>query len=112
MRLPCHASIQLLILPHLEDDPTFQVQPANLATQRVSVFSTGPVWIGESKVTPAVAAFGATHLAFLFVSQFGGQISVTHVRVLLGSGVALGLGIQAHMSATVVVTFGVAALRR
>jgi hypothetical protein len=35
---------------------------------------------------------------FAFVRQLGGQISVAHVRLLLGSGVALALRIQAHTS--------------
>jgi Flp pilus assembly pilin Flp len=68
-----------------------------ISARRASA-SSRSVIIAEIAVAPAVAAFSATHLAFLFVSQLGGQISVAHVRVLLGSGVALSLGIQAHRS--------------
>jgi hypothetical protein len=69
---------------------------SNLRISARSVFPIASGWIGESEVAPAVAAFSATHLAFLFASQFGGQISVAHVRVPFGSGVALGPRIESH----------------
>ena len=85
-------SIELSLLPHLQNDGALQAQPPNFRAQRVSVFPIRSVLIRESEVTPAVAAFGATHFTFFFASQLRGQISVAHVRVLLDFGRHLGFG--------------------